>query len=267
MPKLDEVLQRSDTWCGNSPRQLRAQAISTGHEALDQCLHLGGWPTASLTELYPSGESFGELSLLMPSLATLSQAGKAILMVNPPYIPYAPALEFEGIDTRQLYIVQTRNEQERLWAYREALSSQSCAAVLCWQPHQPKLFKLYRELRRLQLAAQTGQCLGFLFCPPSALKQQSPAALRLQLQAKPGISPSSSSDNSQLELDGLAITVIKQRGGQAQQHCHIPRASWLQPQIWPQPAQIIRKTNPTTENFIPLNTGLESNDQEQHRWH
>jgi hypothetical protein len=54
------------------------------------------------------------------------------------------------------------------------------------------------ELRRLQLAAETGQALGFLYRPSSALRNSSPAAVRLSLQAAAA---------------GLRIELIKARGG------------------------------------------------------
>ncbi len=48
--------------------------------------------------------------------------------------------------------------------------------MLCW-PHQPD----DRSLRRLQVAADSGQCLGFVFREAQAARNPSPASLRLQL--------------------------------------------------------------------------------------
>jgi hypothetical protein len=52
--------------------------------------------------------------------------------------------------------------------------------VLCW-PQQAD----DRTLRRLQLAAETGQCLGIAMRPASAAIHASPAALRLVLETRP----------------------------------------------------------------------------------
>jgi hypothetical protein len=48
--------------------------------------------------------------------------------------------------------------------------------VLNWLPNAD-----YRQLRRLQLAAETGAAIGFVFRPLGAASQSSPAALRLQV--------------------------------------------------------------------------------------
>ncbi|HDX0791238.1 MAG: DNA lesion error-prone repair protein ImuA, partial [Stenotrophomonas maltophilia] len=58
----------------------------------------------------------------------------------------------------------------------QCLRSAACAAVLCW-PHQAD----DRALRRLQVAADSGQCLGFVFREAQAARNPSPASLRLQL--------------------------------------------------------------------------------------
>ena len=58
------------------------------------------------------------------------------------------------------------------------MRSGSCAAVLYW----PTQSLPDKTLRRLQLAAEQGQSLGFLFRDETAWQQTSPAAIRLQLR-------------------------------------------------------------------------------------
>jgi hypothetical protein len=70
--------------------------------------------------------------------------------------------------------------QHVLWAAEQALRSGSCAAVLAW-PQQAD----DRSLRRLQVAADTGRALAFLFRDRRYLSNASPAALRLELTATP----------------------------------------------------------------------------------
>ena len=50
-----------------------AARVPTGFPALDQLLG-GGWPTGTLTELLVSGQGSGELGLLSPALARLTNA-------------------------------------------------------------------------------------------------------------------------------------------------------------------------------------------------
>ena len=67
---------------------------------------------------------------------------------------------------------------EGAWSAEQCLRSGSCGAVLGWLRHAD-----YTQLRRLQLAAESGEALAFLFRPAAAAAKASPAALRLQLHA------------------------------------------------------------------------------------
>src|SRR5690606_35702289 len=60
------------------------------------------------------------------------------------------------------------------------LRSAACSAVLCWPQEADD-----RALRRLQVAAETGQCLGFAMGPLRAAANPSPAALRIAVEADP----------------------------------------------------------------------------------
>lgn len=73
----------------------------------------------------------------------------------------------------------------------------------------------YATLRKLQLAAQQGNCHGFLFRPQTDLCQHSPAALRIELSPR------------QQELH---IHIHKQRGGQAGQQLSLYRSPLLRSQ-------------------------------------
>ncbi|TDB33564.1 DNA lesion error-prone repair protein ImuA, partial [Stenotrophomonas sp. TEPEL] len=92
-----------------------------------------------------------------------------------PHRPHAPAWAAAGLDLAQLQIIHAAPKQA-LWAAEQCLRSAACAAVLCW-PQQAD----DRALRRLQVAADSGQCLGFVFREARAARNPSPASLRLQL--------------------------------------------------------------------------------------
>ena len=87
-----------------------------------------------------------------------------------------------------------------LWAGEQCLRCGVCAAVLMWVGSVNE-----KRLRRLQLAAEEGTCLGVLFRPPAVLSQTTPAALRLQL--------SSDSDGGAQKAAATIIHVRKSRGG------------------------------------------------------
>lgn len=100
------------------------------------------------------------------------------MLVDPPHIPYPRAWLAAGVDLRQLSIVRA-DSRDALWAAEQCLRTGCCGAVLCW-PRQAD----DRALRRLQIAAETGQTLAFAYRPLEEAKNPSPAALRLSVEAR-----------------------------------------------------------------------------------
>lgn len=151
--------------------------LSTGYPELDAILPGRGWPADTLLEIISPHWGMGELQLLVPLMRSLSDQGKWILWVAPPYRPYAPALVQAGINTRQVLVVKTDTTcRDALWTMEKALQTESCGLVLAWQNWLPN-----QVLRRLQLAAQTGQTLGVLF--KRHVSKDSPSPLRLKIRA------------------------------------------------------------------------------------
>jgi protein ImuA len=185
---LADVLERPDVWRGACARA-DARTIASGFDALDAELPGGGWPAGALTEILPAHEGIGELRLLGPALARIEAP---LAWIAPPYLPYAPALAAAGIDPSKLIIVRAASEKDALWAAEQALRSNACGTVLAW-PRRAK----YAELRRLQIAAEGGRALAFLFRPPEAANESSPAPLRVAVGTDRG---------------GLALSLPKRRG-------------------------------------------------------
>ena len=188
---LDGLLDQRRVWKGRPQAQARGLQ-PTGHVALDTVLPGGGWPAGALSEVLLAAEGAGELQLLWPSLARLTASGERVVLVAPPYIPYPPAWLAAGIDLRWLSLVEA-SRADALWAAEQCLRSGSCGAVLCW-PQQAD----DRALRRLQVAAETGQTLAFACRPQQAALNPSPAALRIAVDLQPA-----------------QWRVLKCRGGQA----------------------------------------------------
>jgi cell division inhibitor SulA/protein ImuA len=161
----------------------------------------GGWPQHALTEILLEHYGMGELQLLMPALARLSEPREAdasdeagwIAWIAPPFQPYPPALSQWGINLSRVLIVRPRQKNETLWSAEQALSSGNCAAVLMWLDTMDDY-----SSRRLQLAAEKGQSWAIAFRPLEALSQPSAAALRIQLM--PG-------------EKGTNLSILKSRGG------------------------------------------------------
>ncbi|MDE2279700.1 MAG: translesion DNA synthesis-associated protein ImuA, partial [Xanthomonadaceae bacterium] len=126
---IDALLQPQRVWRGR-PAAAPAGAQPTGHAGLDAVLPSGGWPEAALSELLIPADGVGELQLLWPTLARLSQAGERIVLVAPPYLPFAPAWRQAGVDLGRLQVVRAGTSRDALWATEQCLRSGSCGAVL-----------------------------------------------------------------------------------------------------------------------------------------
>jgi len=191
----------------------RLAALTSGHAALDAVLPGHGWPSGAVTELLHSTSGCGELSLLLPVLARLSQQQYRITLIDPPWIPYPPALHGRGLALDRVLLVRTQSRDESLWACEQVLRGIPGGAMLAW----PDKIS-FSELRRLQLAADSSQKTVFLFRGAQALKASSPASLRLQLDADEG---------------DLLIRVLKCRGQRATGQIRIRRSQLLQPLMPP----------------------------------
>ncbi len=191
----------------------RLMVTASGFPTLDAQLPGAGWPHQVLTELLLPHAGLGELRLLAPALATVlrpagdaapAEAGRCVMLFDPPAALCSHALAQLGLQARQLLVVQGRASHGRLrellpsadvlWALEQALKSGHVGAVLAWLPATLKA----DALRRLQLAAQAHDGPAFVFRPLEARSRPSAAPLRLLLQ--PG------------GVDELVLRVLKRRG-------------------------------------------------------
>lgn len=175
---VDELLQHPQLWRGQRRQWQTPKGIASGHPALDEPLPGGGWPCGALTEVLIPRPGVGELQLFLPALLELSREKRWIALVSPPYIPYAPAWQASGIEPSRLLWIRPRTAQEQRWAVEQALRAGTCGAVLYW-PDEPASF---RELRRFQLAAETGNSLCIVFNDERHADRSSSATLRIQLE-------------------------------------------------------------------------------------
>ena len=196
---LEKLKHDGRLWQGRQGRPARGQALPTGWSVLDEALG-GGWPRRALVEVI--SDAHQGLSLLLPLLARLSRDERWLTWVGPPYVPYAPALVARGVHIDRLLLVRDVSAEQCLWATEQALKSGACGVVLAW-PGRVKV----AQLRRLQLAAEQGDCPGVLFRGLQALRQGSPAAVRLRVRPSPL---------------GLEVEVVKRHGAWGGARCIVP---------------------------------------------
>lgn len=200
--RLEELLSHPRIWRGHERSVTPGSVISTGHERLDRVLG-GGWPLGSLCELLTDQPGLGEFRLLLPALGRLSRRSapegpSQLVLVNPPYIPYAPALQDAGVEISRVLVTRCKAAQDVFWTLEQALRSGGCAAVLGWCEAADD-----QSLRRLQLAAEASGSWAVLLRPQSFRRQRSPAGLRLDITVAADA--------------GLAVAILKQRGGKPEQ--------------------------------------------------
>lgn len=213
---------------GENSRNSIRNGISSGYAKLDAQLPGGGWPRAGLAEVLHAQPGLGELRLLAPALADLSEEqDRWIAWINPPAIPYAPALGRFGIRTDRLLMIHPKNHADALWAAEQAARSGTCSAVLIWLDENRLK---HAETRRLQVAAKQGNSLACLFRSTQAARHASAAELRLHLHnplntgnagtqpAKPeSVEPQSfnSQKATGSSYSNMQVDVLKRRGGWA----------------------------------------------------
>jgi cell division inhibitor SulA len=196
---VQTLLTHPDLWRADRIESY-TETIGTGYPVLDSLLAGRGWPKAGLVELLSAQAGIGELRLLSPALAALSiQEQRWQVWIDPPHIPYAPALAELGIDISKVLLVRPKTHADALWALEQSVKSGTCSAALAWLDDAKLVVK---DLRRLKLAARRGGTLAVLFRPDTAARRQSMAELRIQLHPAP-------------TSDRLRVKILKRRGGWA----------------------------------------------------
>jgi cell division inhibitor SulA len=186
---LAEVLARPDIWRGadavgavspvtiGNPRG--TPTLASGFPLLDAELPGGGWPRGQLTELLAEQVGIGEMSLLLPALARLTQAGRLVVLLAPPYRIHAPAWAAAGVDVSRLRVLSITNQKQALWAAVQVLRCPGVGAGVLWLEAFGQLAA--NSLRRLQVAAAEGGGVAFLHRPVAVAGNASPAPLRIRL--------------------------------------------------------------------------------------
>lgn len=189
-------------WRGNQMSSYRGAVMSSGHTALDQELPNGGWPHSALIELLLQQAGSGEMQLLQPPLAAITQINRQVVLLQPPHLPHIAAWNGWNLAPHRLLWVKTSGSADALWSAEQILRNGSCGALLFWQPHIRS-----DALRRLHLAAQASDTMLWMIRPLSAAHESSPAPLRLILRPA---------------LKGVEVQLLKRRGPQHAQPLYLP---------------------------------------------
>ena len=177
-----QLVQLPGVWRGGELEHAAQPTVPTGHARLDAQLPGGGWPTGTLTEVLHDGVGVGEVSFLAGALARAT-GERLLAWINPPHLPYAPALAQAGLAPERCLVVRPANREDGLWAAEQALKSGACGAVLFWAE---RFAEDYAWLRRLQMSAEAGRTLAVLYRSSTAERHSTPAHLRVVLTREDG---------------------------------------------------------------------------------
>ena len=177
-----ELAKLPGVWRGGELEHVVHSVVATGHAALDRELPGNGWPTGTLSEVLHDGAGIGELTFLAGALGRASEGDRLLAWINPPHLPYAPALRQSGIVLEHCLIVRPARMEDALWSAEQALKSGACGAVLAWLGESVD----YAVLRRLQMAAEAGRSMAVMFRSTAAERLSTPAHLRVVLTRQCG---------------------------------------------------------------------------------
>lgn len=187
MHNLIDFLQRKNLVWQGTDRMVTGERHPSGFPLLDEKL-AGGFPRHSLIEIR-SLTGIGEIRLLQP---LMKEHSGLKVFIQPPAMINAEFLHHNGIDLNTILFINPKEASEGLWAAEQCLQSGSCDQVFLWQQHLS-----IKQVKRLQLASEMGDCLPFIFRNHQTYLSSLPVALILELSA---------------HKLGMEIRIIKNRG-------------------------------------------------------
>lgn len=171
-PKLHHL----NAWDKRVTRQL--PVTPAGLPELEALLPAGGWPKRGLVEVQVPDDYTDALSLFIPALARLSQRGRWLGMVMPPYRARVRLLSDAAVDAARIQQINPHQGRSGLWILESLLRSGKFSVVMAWPGCATELMA-----KRLERAAGIGHSLGILFRVERQAGTASRIGLRLQLEA------------------------------------------------------------------------------------
>ena len=141
------------------------RTFATGLDAIDHLAPSNAFARGTIHELL-FAPAHGEPRFFATVLAQHASTGRQkqrclpIIWSDPRGELYPPALAAMGIDLKQLYLLHPPSPADETWAIAECLRCKGVGAVVAAPQFLSRV-----EARRLQLAAETGGCVGLLLRP------------------------------------------------------------------------------------------------------
>lgn len=219
MLELSEYQNKGLVWYGCNSRE-QIKRIPSGFGEVDEALQ-GGFPEQGIIEL-KTAFGIGELRLMTPFLSAKQNSGQ-LVFIAPPIQLNAEYLMANQIDVEKLLLLTPTEEEHKLWAAEQCLSSGCCSAVVLWQ-HSLSI----KQVRRLMLACEQGGANLVLF-----RYQKSQPLFSL---------PSTVSLSITSHAQGVQLKVDKQKGGRATDYFTVNMSQWW-PELISKDKQVIANNN------------------------
>lgn len=194
-PTIRYLKHKNLLWQANNPKASEAHhAQLTGFKELDQALQ-GGFPACGVIDIR-SRIGIGELRLILPSVLKRQQqrSTELVTFIAPPLSLNSEMLAEFGFNLEQIMIIQPTSTKQILWSAEQSLKSGCCHTVIIWQQSLS-----VAQVKRLQLAAEQGNCLLFIM---RQIQQQEHISLPATIALK--LHPSRA---------GIKAQIIKRKGG------------------------------------------------------
>jgi protein ImuA len=214
--------------------------VSSGVAELDALLPRGGFKSGTITEWLSPHRGCGASTQTLCLAAQSVRAGQVLAIVDFAGDFYPPSAAALGVDLRKTVVIRPSSKTDGFWALEQLLRSPTIGAV--WSNldrignrhsksssgQSPSRAAMSSNnattdnqlFRRLQLAAESGECVSFLMRPMSARHEPSWADLRLSVEP-PGTRTSRTSS--------VNVILLRSRESFAagQVHLHLPHISGL----------------------------------------
>lgn len=179
-PETIDKLQTRIRCLEKTCRAKDEEIISSGCDALDRLLPLGGFERGSLVEWLSSGPGSGAATLALLNARQTCRDGGVLVVPDRDRQVYPPAIAAWGLDLAKVIFIYPKNKRDQFWAWDQALRCPGVAAVWGWVDQIDP-----RQFRRLQLSAETSGSIGLLLRPIEMRSQPTWADVRLLVEPLP----------------------------------------------------------------------------------
>jgi hypothetical protein len=163
------------------PRRVKDEEVfSSGCDALDHILPLGGFSRGSLIEWLSAGAGSGAATLALLGARQACRDGGALVVPDRSRQVYPPAIAAWGINLARVILVYPKNKRDQFWTWDQALRCPGVAVVWGWVDQLDS-----RQFRRLQLSAEKSDSIGLLIRPIEMRSQPTWADVRLLVEPRP----------------------------------------------------------------------------------